>query len=51
MKSTLSRREREQRAEWVVSEIEAIRKDGSKSNARALLEMKQLVAELEGLRK
>ena len=51
MKSTLSRREKEQRAEWVVNEIEAIRKDGNKSNARALLEMKQLNNELRWLNK
>ena len=51
MKSTLTKREKEQRAEWVINEIEAIRKDGSKSNARALLEMKQLSNELRWLNK
>ena len=51
MKSTLSKREKQQRAEWVINEIEAIRKDGSKSNARALLEMKKLNQELTWLKK
>jgi hypothetical protein len=47
----MTNREKEQRREFVINEIETIRRDKSKSNARALLEMKQLNNELRWLNK
>jgi len=44
-------REKEQRREFVISQIEAIRKDKKKSNARALREIKEYKEELSWLTK
>ena len=44
-------REKQQRREFVIDQIEAIRKDQTKSNARALREIKEYKEELSWLAK
>jgi hypothetical protein len=49
MKSTLSKREKEQRAEWVLDRMDAIRKQGK--TVPTLRELKQLQNELDWLQR
>ena len=49
MKSTLTTREKEQRAEWVVGQMDAIRKQGK--TVPTLVALKQLQNELDWLQR
>jgi hypothetical protein len=51
MKSTISPRERQQRRAFVIERIIEIRRDKTKSDARALLEIKDYRKELKWLTK